>query len=90
MSLVTARLKTSSRAKFLPGITVSNGFELSRLIRKDFSLMSRSEALGYREQCLKFRVRGGTDHLLDIAREAQTETESFHSMSDASLISWLM
>ena len=25
--------------------------------------MSRSEALGYREQCLKFRVRK-TDHLL--------------------------
>ena len=48
--------------------------------------MSGLEALGYRKQCLKFRARGGTGHLLDIARETQTEIESFHSMSDASLI----
>ena len=38
------------------GITESNGFELLRLIRMEFSLMSRTEALSYREQCLKFRV----------------------------------
>ena len=36
------------------GITESNGFELLRLIRKEFSLMSRTEALSYREMCLKF------------------------------------
>ena len=39
------------------GITESNGFELLRLIRKEFSLMSRTEALSYREMCLKFRVK---------------------------------
>ena len=33
------------------GITESNGFELLRLIRKEFSLMSRTEALSYREMC---------------------------------------
>ena len=46
------------------GITESNGFELLRLIRKEFSLMSRTEALSYREQCLKFRVKRSTEHLL--------------------------
>ena len=67
------------------GITESNGFELLRLIRKEFSLLSRSEALGYRDQCIKFRVRK-SDHLPDIVREAQTEIESFHSMLEASVI----
>ena len=52
------------------GITESNGFELLRLIRKEFSLLSRSEALGYRDQCIKFRVRK-SDHLPDIVREVQ-------------------
>ena len=68
------------------GITESNGFELPRLIRKEFSLMSRTEALTYREQCLKFRVKRGVDHLLDIAREVESEIESFHAMLDASVI----
>ena len=67
------------------GITESNGFELLRLIRKEFSLLSRSEALGYRDQCIKFRVRK-SDHLPDIMREVQTEIESFHSMLEASVI----
>ena len=68
------------------GITAeSNGFELLRLIRKEFSLLSRSEALGYRDQCIKFRVRK-SDHLPDIVREVQTEIESFHSMLEASVI----
>ena len=62
------------------GITESNGFELLRLIRMEFSLMSRMEALSYREQCLKFRVRRGVDHLLDIVREVESEIESFHAM----------
>ena len=67
------------------GITESNGFELLRLIRKEFSLLSRSEALGYREQCIRFRVKR-SDHLPDIVREVQTEIESFHSMLEASVI----
>ena len=67
------------------GITESNGFELLRLIRKGFSLLSRSEALGYREQCIRFRVKK-SDHLPDIVREVQTEIESFHSMLEASVI----
>ena len=66
-------------------ITESNGFELLRLIRKEFSLLSRSEVLGYRDQCIKFRVRN-SDHLPDIVREVQTEIESFHSMLEASVI----
>ena len=48
--------------------------------------MSRTEALNYREQCLKFRVRRGLDHLPDIVREVETEIESFHAMLDASVI----
>ena len=71
------------------GITESNGFELLRLIRKEFSLMSRSEALGYREQRLKFRVRHGKEHRPDIIRGVQPEIESFGSMLDASFISLL-
>ena len=67
------------------GITESNGFELLRLIRKEFSLLSRSEASGYRDQCIKFRVRK-SDHLPGIVREVQTEIESFHSMLEASVI----
>ena len=59
------------------GITESNGFELS--------LMSRTEALSYREMCLKFRVKR-TEHLLDIIREVESEIESFHAMLDASVI----
>ena len=68
------------------GITESNGFELLRLIRLEFSLMSRTEALSYREQCLKFRVRRGLDHLPDIVRDVETEIESFHAMLDAPVI----
>ena len=67
------------------GITESNGFELLRLIRKEFSLMSRTEALSYREMCLKFRVKR-TEHLLDIIREVESGIESFHAMLDASVI----
>ena len=67
------------------GITESNGFELLRLIRKEFSLMSRTEALSYRGMCLKFRVKR-TEHLLDIIREVESEIESFHAMLDASVI----
>ena len=55
------------------------------LIRKEFSLLSISEALGYREQCIRFRVKR-SDHLPDIVREVQTEIESFHSMLEASVI----
>ena len=68
------------------GITESNGFELLRQIRMEFSLMSRTEALSYREQCLKFRVKKSTEHLLDILREIESEIDSFHAMLDASVI----
>ena len=71
------------------GITESNVFELLRLIRKEFSLLSRSEALGYRDQCIKFPVRK-SDHLPDIVREVQTEIEYFHSMLEASVIAALL
>ena len=47
--------------------------------------MSRTEALSYREMCLKFRVKR-TEHLLDIVREVESEIESFHAMLDASVI----
>ena len=67
------------------GITESNGFELLRLIRKEFSLMSRTEALSYRKMRLNFRVKR-TEHLLDIIREVESEIESFHAMLDASVI----
>ena len=67
------------------GITESNGFELLRLIRKEFSLTSRTEAVSYREMCMKFRVKR-TEHLLDIIREVESEIESFHAMLDASVI----
>ena len=72
------------------GITESNGFELLRLIRKEFSLMSRTEALSYREMCLKFRVKR-TEHLLDIIREVESEIESFQAMLDVSVCTyWVM
>ena len=77
-NLITSRISAT-------GITESNGFELLRLIRKEFSLMSRTEALSYREMCLKFRVKR-TEHLLDIIREVESEIESFHAMLDASVI----
>ena len=48
--------------------------------------MSRTEALSYREQCLKFRVRRGVHHLLDIVREVESEIEAFHAMLDSSVI----
>ena len=62
------------------GITESNGFELLRLIRKEFSLLWRSEALGY--QVSSEEVRSFARHV----REVQTEIESFHSMLEASVI----
>ena len=36
------------------GMQAANGFELLRLLRKEFSLLIRPEALQYREACLKF------------------------------------
>ena len=66
-------------------ITESNGLELLRLSRKELSLLSRCEALEYREQCIRFRVKK-FDYLPDIVREVQTEIESFHSMLEASVI----
>ena len=39
------------------GIQEANGFELLRMLRREFSSMSRPEALQYREACLKFTVK---------------------------------
>ena len=69
------------------GIQEANGFELLRLLRREFSLMSRPEALQYREACLKFTVKKADRHqLMDVLREVSTEVESYHSMLEASLI----
>ena len=60
--VATARLRTWSDPRYLRMVS-QNPTDLSfcRLIRMEFSLMSRTEALNYREQCLKFRVRRGLD-----------------------------
>ena len=69
------------------GIQEANGFELLRLLRREFSLMSRPEALQYREACLKYTVKKSERHLLmDILREIGAEIEGFHSILEASLI----
>ena len=69
------------------GIQEANGFELVRLLRREFSLMSRPEALQYREACLKYTAKKSERHLLmDVLREIGAEIEGFHSMLEASLI----
>eukprot|EP00435_Cladocopium_sp_Y103_P056323 s696_g19.t1 len=69
------------------GIQAANGFELLRLLRREFSLMSRLEALHYREAALKYTVKKADKHLLlDVLRDVGAEIESFHAMLDASLI----
>ena len=66
------------------GIQEANGFELLRLLRREFSLMSRPEALRYREACLKYTVKKSERHLLmDVLREIGAEIEGFHSMLEA-------
>ena len=63
------------------GIQEANGFELLRMLRREFNLVSRPEALQYREACLKFTVKKADRHLLlDVLREVSVEVESFHSM----------
>ena len=52
------------------GIQEANGFELLRMLRREVSLVSRPEALQYREACLKFTVKKADRHLLlDLLRE---------------------
>ena len=47
-----------------------------RLLRREFSLMSRPEALQYREACLKYMVKKSERHLLmDVLREIGAEIE---------------
>ena len=73
------------------GIQEANGFELLRLLRREFSLMSRPEALQYREACLKYTVKKSERHaLMDVLREIGAEIEGFHSMLEASLIAGQM
>ena len=69
------------------GAADANGYELFRLIRREFSIYSRQEALYYRELVLKFTVKKPSiDGLIDFLREIQTEIESFHSMLEASVM----
>ena len=69
------------------GAADANGYELFRLIRREFSIYSRQEALYYRELVLKFTVKKPSiDGLIDVLREIQTEIESFHSMLEASVM----
>ena len=64
------------------GLTESNGFELLRLIRKEFFDVQDGSLELPRDE---FRVKR-TEHLLDIIREVESEIESFHAMLDASVI----
>ena len=58
------------------GIQEANCFELLRLLRREFSFMSRPEALQYREACLKYMVKKLERHLLmDVLREIGAEIE---------------
>ena len=69
------------------GAADANGHELFRLIRREFSIYNRQEALYYRELVLKFTVKKPSiDGLIDVLREIQTEIESFHSMLEASVM----
>ena len=69
------------------GAADANGYELFRLIRREFSIYSRQEALYYRELVLKVTVKKPSiDGLIDVLREIQTEIESFHSMLEASVM----
>ena len=69
------------------GAADANGYELFRLIRREFSIYSRQEALYYRELVLKFTVKKPSiDGLIDVLREIQTEIESFHSMLEANVM----
>ena len=69
------------------GAADANGYELFRLIRREFSIYSRQEALYYRELVLKFTVKKPSiAGLIDVLREIQTEIESFHSMLEASVM----
>ena len=69
------------------GAADANVYELFRLIRREFSIYSRQEALYYRELVLKFTVKKPSiDGLIDVLREIQTEIESFHSMLEASVM----
>eukprot|EP00435_Cladocopium_sp_Y103_P073860 s702_g45.t1 len=69
------------------GIQAANGSELLRLLRREFSLMSRPEALYYREAALKYTVKKADKHLLlDVLREVGAEIKSFQAMLEASLI----
>ena len=68
------------------GSADSNGFEMLRLIRREFALFSRTEALHYRELTLKYSIRKPQiDNLPEILREIHTEIETYHSMLEGSI-----
>ena len=69
------------------GIQEANGFELLRLLRREFNLLSRPEALQCREACLKYTVKKSERHLLmDVLKEIGAGIEGFHAILEASLI----
>eukprot|EP00435_Cladocopium_sp_Y103_P067578 s464_g30.t1 len=58
------------------GIQAANGFELLRLLRREFSLMSRPEALRYREAALRYTGKKADKRLLlDVLREAKPKAK---------------
>ena len=69
------------------GIQDANGFNLLRVLRREFSLLSRPEAFQCREAYLQHTVEKADQHQLgDVLPEVSTEVESYHSMLEASLI----
>ena len=68
------------------GIQKANGFELLRLLRREFSLMSRPEALRYRKACLKYTVKKSERYFfLDVLREIGAEIDKGSRARVASL-----
>ena len=65
------------------------GFEVFRLLRQEFSLQSRNEAMSYRNRVLDWNA-GSRDNLLDVIRVFEVEVMQFHSMLDSTMYPRLM
>ena len=64
-----------------------NGYEMLRLLRKEFSIFSRSEAIHFREQALKMQIKKPTvDTIMESMREVQTAVDGYHKMLENSVI----
>ena len=69
------------------GVHESNGFEFLRLLRREFAIFTRGEALHYREAIMRFSVsKPSVDGLMESLREIQMQIESYHVMLEASLV----